>query len=181
MRRFLSPATGLVLAWILIGAGRAAAIAPEVRDAGSFFSPEAVKKANEAIREIMRKHGIDLLIETFAAPSSDQAAKVKAMSREEREVFFEQWAKQRIEATAANGVYILICKDPPHFRVEITGKGRSIFDRRARDQLVRALGNALREKKNDQALEEVVKLVRERLAASGGDREAERLEPAKRP
>ena len=36
----------------IFAAGRGAAIAPQIKDEGKFFSPAAVQKANEQIREI---------------------------------------------------------------------------------------------------------------------------------
>src|SRR5262249_7641721 len=54
-----------------------------VRDQGKFFGSEAVKQADEAIRDLLKQTGRDLLIETFPGPSADQAEKVKAMTKPE--------------------------------------------------------------------------------------------------
>src|SRR5437762_49110 len=89
------------VAWLAC-AGRAAAVAPEIKDGGKFFSEEAVKKANEQIREIAHKYDKDLLVETFMTVPDDKAEKVKAMSREEREKFFSEWARQRAEKAVVN-------------------------------------------------------------------------------
>src|SRR5262245_55722058 len=75
---------------------RVFAVAPEIKDEAKLFSPEAVKKANEQIKDIARKHGLDLLVETFNTVPGDQAAKVKDLPREERVKFFQNWAKDRI-------------------------------------------------------------------------------------
>jgi uncharacterized membrane protein YgcG len=146
-------------------AARSAAVAPEIKDEAKFFSPDAVKKANAEIREIMRKYGKDLLIETFPTVPEDQRDKVKAMSREEKAKFFESWARQRAEAAVVNGIYILICKDPPHLQVEVSPKVRSMFSKAARDKLIETLVTNFQNKEYDKGLQAAVQFVRERLAA----------------
>src|SRR2546430_858559 len=70
-RRLLRTAAVQAAVWALL-AGAALAVAPEVRDQGKFFSPEALKKADEQIREIYRKYGQDVLVETFnTVPGED--------------------------------------------------------------------------------------------------------------
>lgn len=155
--------TILVLAASLVLAGRAAAVAPEVEDEGKFFSPDAVKKANEQIRELARQYDKDLLVETYATVPADQVEKVKAMSREERIKFFHEWAADRIKTAVVNGVYVLICKEPPFFYVEVAGKGRTVFDPQFARKLESALREKLHEKQFDEALLDTVKLVREKL------------------
>src|SRR5262245_15155513 len=113
---------------LVVAAARAAAVAPEVKDEGKFFSADAVKKANEQIREIAHKHERDLLIETFAAVPAEQADKVKGMSREERGKFFDTWARERAERAVVNGVYILICKEPTYIQVELSPKPKPPLD-----------------------------------------------------
>src|SRR5438874_7743 len=90
--------TGLVLSlavWFAC-AGAAPAVAPEIKDEGKLFSPEAVKKANEEIRDLARKYDRDLLVETFPNVPDNQAEKVKAMPRADREKFFRDWAAKRM-------------------------------------------------------------------------------------
>jgi hypothetical protein len=143
---------------------RVAAIAPEIKDDGKFFSAEAIKKGNEQIREIMRKYDTDLLIETYSAAPADQIDKLKKQSSQERSKFFHTWAVDRSNAVVVKGVYILICKDPPHLQIEISPKMRSAFDNRARDHLVELLLAELQKKRYDQALESAINYVNEKLA-----------------
>jgi len=154
-----------LLGWLAL-AGAARAVAPEIKDDAKFFSPDAVKKANEEIREIMRKFNRDLLIETFATPQGDQEAKVKEMSREERRKFFVKWANERTRDRVVNGVYILISKSPSHVQIEVTPRARSVFDDRAVEKLVEILLTDFREKRFDDGLAAAVKFVREKLAAA---------------
>jgi hypothetical protein len=68
-----TPALLLGLTLGLALGGRASAVAAEIKDAGKFFSPDAVKKANDDIREIARKYDRDLLIETYSTVPDNQA------------------------------------------------------------------------------------------------------------
>ena len=67
------------------------AVPPIIKDDGKFFSAEAVKKANEEIRDITRKFGRDLLVETFATVPADQAERVKTINADERDRFFQNF------------------------------------------------------------------------------------------
>lgn len=153
------------LALALALAGRAAAVAPEIKDEGKFFSPEAVKKANEEIRQISRKFDRDLLVETYATVPGNQVEKVKGLSREERNKFFQTWATERAEAAVVNGVYILVCKEPPHLQVEVSSKARTALGNDGREKLIEVLISKFRDKKYDEGLVEAIRLVRDRFAA----------------
>ena len=154
----------LVALAVLIGGGPAHAVAPIVQDRAKFFSTDAVKKANEQLRELYVKHDKDLFIETHETVPADQIEKVKTMSREERLKFFEDWAKSRIQQRAVNGVYVLICKEPTILFVEVSPKARSAFDGAARTKLRDQLIEDFRDKHYDEGLANAVKLAREKLA-----------------
>src|SRR5262249_3607776 len=102
--------------------GHTAAVAPEVRDEGNFFSPAALKKADERVRDIYRKHGRDVLVETFATVPADDVEKVKAMEADQRNAYFLKWAKARADLRVVNGVYVLLCKEPLHWQVGVVEK-----------------------------------------------------------
>jgi uncharacterized membrane protein YgcG len=151
-------------AFWLLAAGPLWAVAPEIKDEGHFFSEAAVKKANQQIHDIARDFQRDLLIETYASAPKEQADKLK--TPEERKKFFHNWALERIQATAVNGVYVLACKEPPHVQVEITTGADAVFDRSARDKLVQAILTEFRAHRFDAGLEAAVNLVRQQLVAS---------------
>jgi hypothetical protein len=161
MGRSLPPLA--LFAWLVL-AGPAVAIAPEIKDDGKFFSADAIKKANEEIRDIERKYERDLLIETFPTVPDNQADKVKAMSREDRENFFRKWAEKRAQDVVVNGVYILVCRDPAHVQVAVTDRVRLLFDTEVVKRLVQMLIAKFREKRFDDGLAEAVKFVRAKLA-----------------
>jgi len=101
------------------------AVAPEIQDGGKFFSAAAVKKADERIREIYRKHGRDVLIETFGTVPTADAEQVERMDNEKRSAYFKQWAKARIQQRVVNGVYVMICKEPRYLYVEVHEETKS--------------------------------------------------------
>jgi uncharacterized membrane protein YgcG len=154
--------------WLSLTA-RLLAVAPEVKDEGRFFSEAAIKKANQQIHDIARDFGRDLLVETFASAPKEQMDKLK--TREERSKFFHNWALERMQATAVNGVYVMACKEPAHLQVEITTSADAVFDRSARDRLVQALLTEFKAKRFDAGLEAAVNLVRQQLAAGSPRRD----------
>ena len=170
----------LVLAGSLLIAlaftSRAAAVAPEIKDGGKFFSADAIKNADKQIRDVAHDYDRDLLIETFTTIPGEQAERVKGLSPEERAKFFRNWATERAEAAVVHGVYILVCKEPRFLEIVLTsrGRGRAALDRAAFEKLRDMLLKAFREKHYDEGLLSAVQLVRERFAAAN-------KEPAKKP
>src|SRR5947209_14362260 len=126
--RMRSMSLWAVLLW-LTAAFRVGAVAPEIRDEAKFFSPEAVKKANEQIREIFAKHGKDLLIETFPSVPADELDKVKAMDAKAKAEYFSKQSIDRARQRVVNGIYILVVREPKYLYVEITPEGREDFDK----------------------------------------------------
>jgi hypothetical protein len=153
-------------AW-LVFVSPAAADAPEVKDEGKFFSAEAIKKANEVIREIYKKYEQDLLVETYATVpgGAEEAEKVKKMTAEERSSYFKKWAAKRADDAALKGVIILICKDPATITPGCTSKAQKIFDLRARTKLKSDLSAKFKEKKFDDGLLDLVKYVNDSYKA----------------
>jgi uncharacterized membrane protein YgcG len=153
-----------VMIMALAVATRTAAIAPEVRDQGMFFTADTIKQANEEIRDLMRKYERDLLVETFVTVPENQKEKVRKMSREEKHEFFRSWANERVQTNVVNGVYILVCADPTYVRLEITARVRSAFDKAAIDKLNEALLKRFEMKQFDEGLLAAIKVVRDRFA-----------------
>jgi uncharacterized membrane protein YgcG len=140
----------------------AGAVAPEIKDDAKFFSADTIKKANKEIRDIARKYGKDFLVETVNTVPADQAERVKGMSTQDREKFFENWAADRADATVVNGVYLLVCKDPRHLQVVIAGKHEPLTpatQRKIRDQLIATF----RQSKFDEGLMQAIATIREQL------------------
>jgi uncharacterized membrane protein YgcG len=161
-RRTCFMSSAVLAAWLVLAA-RAAAVAPEIRDEGKFFSPEAVKRANEQIRDIFGKHGKDLLIETFPSVPPDQLEKVKAMNAKEKTEYFHNKAVDRCKQRVVNGVYIIITREPKYLYVEITPQARAVLDQQTRGQVRAILISNFEENRFDDGLAGVVKAVQERL------------------
>jgi uncharacterized membrane protein YgcG len=160
--------TGL-LALAVLGAAAvrdARAVAPEIRDLGKFFSADTVKKADAQIREIARKHDLDLLVETYAAVPADQVEKVKAMDGKERSEFFAKWAADRVKERVVNGVYVLISHEPRYLYVEIAGRGRKAFTPEFRKEVYEAFRREFANGRFDEGLQAAVNLVEQRLGKS---------------
>jgi uncharacterized membrane protein YgcG len=141
------------------------AVAPTIKDDAEFFKPEAIKRANEGIREIARKIHKDLLIETYSRPPAEQADKVKAMSREERMSYYGDWVKRRVDERVADGIVVIITREPGHVVVGITPGATSTFDHQFKLKIEQALISAFREKKYDDGLTNAVKLVCDKVGA----------------
>ncbi len=162
-----------MLAGWLAGIGPAsAAVTPRVSDEARFFSPDAVAKANQKIREIYRDYGKDLLIETVLRVPPDMQTKYKALGKRK---FFAHWAIKRAEDSGCKGIYILLCKSPGHLQIEV---GRSTrqrgFTLPDRDRLVQQMSPLLVKKNqmhNDAALMLAVDTIESTLRAKLGRQE----------
>src|SRR5262249_46243169 len=132
----------------------------EVRDNGNFFKPETIKEADDIIKEIKQKYKHDLLIETYATVPEKDVEKVEKMNAEERNKYFNEWAIARARTAEVNGVYILICKKPPHLEVEVGNETRKkAFTVDNRRELRDLLVKYFEEQKYDQGLLEAVRYV----------------------
>jgi hypothetical protein len=137
-----------------------------IQDEGKFFGPEFVAKTNEEIRDLFRRYGKDFLIETYPAVPADQAEKVRAMSSEEKNRFFHQWARERLRAKEVDGLCLLVCRDPTFLYIDVSGSARPALDESFIKELLKVVLSQFREKQYEQGVTEAVRRVRERLAAS---------------
>ncbi len=91
----------------------------QVYDNANIFSQDAKDKADSATTEMVHRHGKQLVIETFAAVPDDEQALYQSQSKSE---FFHQWMAKRAQALGVNGVFALVCANPPYVEV---GAGRA--------------------------------------------------------
>jgi uncharacterized protein len=157
-KRFRLPVLPMLMALLCAGGAARSAFGMNaiISDGGEFFSAEAEAKANEAVASLRKKFRKDLIIETFA--SAPDSAKDLAEARKSE--FFGKWAAEREKALAADGVYVLICRQPAYIMVgespSIQKLGFTLAERnKLRDQLL----TGFREKKYDAALLEAVAYV----------------------
>jgi hypothetical protein len=134
---------------------------PTVADKARVFSPQAVQSAEQAVDELFKK-GLDVLIETYPAAPAEwrEKAKDKQTSPAERTKLFRRWAAERLKAEKARGIIVLICLDPKYVLVEIEAEVKKQFPEQFAKRLGDVLLKALRDKKSDDGLAEVLKLIR---------------------
>src|SRR5215471_17307010 len=89
------------LAGLLLIASPSFAIVPQVKDDAGIFSADAIRKANDIMREIERRHHKDMLVETFKAVPAGSEGKAKGKDRSQ---FYEDWARRRFRENGVNGV-----------------------------------------------------------------------------
>src|SRR5260370_22117725 len=116
-----------ILAALLTFPAAASALTPEVRDDAGFFKPEAVTKANDVIKAIKRDKKKDLLIETFRHVPDGKEEQATSKDHQEKDHFFSEWALQRAREAKVNGIYVLICKEPPYIKGAVGNQTRKEF------------------------------------------------------
>ena len=87
------------------------------QDEGKFFSSDAVERANKRIAEMKEKTGVDLVVETFKEIPEDIKPDYNPARRRQ---FFAKWAEDRVTALGTHGIYILLCRNPGSFQVEVS-------------------------------------------------------------
>ena len=136
-----------------------------VHDAAGFFTADAITKANEIISAIKRDDKKELLIETFLqAPAGKEQ---EAKDPDTKADFFKEWADQRGREQKVNGVYVLICKDPPYLKVVADNRTAKIFNEEARNHLSTILQTHFKSENYDEGLLEGVRYVQTTLKGKG--------------
>ena len=87
-------------------------LAPFVRDEAHLFSPEALQKADEEIAGIKDTYHLDFALETVSAPPDEVMKQLQgANTNAQKAQILHAWGTQQANAAAAEGVYVLVCKD----------------------------------------------------------------------
>ena len=137
-----------------------------LKDEAKLFSADAAKKAIEEMRDIAKKSGRKVVIETYAHVPEGDVDRVKEMDRAERDKYFRKWASARLRGEGINGVLILICKNPSHLQVQFSERLRSVFDEKDTQKLVELLIANFKEKKFDEGLQAALTFLREKLVSA---------------
>jgi uncharacterized membrane protein YgcG len=171
VRLALIPA--IVTGWLL-AAGPAQALTPKVKDDGGFFSPDAVKRADQEIKEIKQRFNKDLVVETYATVPANKVEQVKKLDRNARRKFFADWVDQRARDQGVDGIVVLICKDPASIEVGVGLETRKRdFTLDNRDHLVRLLVEEFKAKKYDEGLIQGVQYVHDTISSNHGGARAD--------
>jgi uncharacterized protein len=145
----------LLLGWVaLAGPARA-----DVIDKGEFFSADAVKKANQRIDEVKRKHHEDLVFETYKVVPEDirdEYLKEKK-DRQALRPLFDRWLVNRAKELGVKGVYIFLCKEAEWLQIEVNNQTRkNDFTDEDRIRLRERMVTLLKNKDYDAVLSEAV-------------------------
>ncbi len=132
-------------------------LAADVTDGGSFFSADAIKKANESIKDIEKKTGHEIQIETYATVPADKVDAVSKMDKKGRDEFTHEWVTERAKATKAEGVFVLICKEPGRVETWVSPKLKGLgFSKTDRDHVKDATIEGMKAKNYDGALKDTI-------------------------
>src|SRR5208282_678991 len=90
---------------------------PKVNDQAEFFSKSAIEQATQKMQEIHRisKDVFQVVIDTIPSIPDNMKA---PDNPGEMEPFFRRWAETRAADEGVRGIYVLICKNPPHLQIE---------------------------------------------------------------
>lgn len=128
-----------------------AAVAGTVKDMANLFSPGATQKAREDLQKLSKETGLTVTLETLPRVPAGQVKRVESMLPEARAKFFADWLKECTGTAKADGLFILICKQPPHIQIGL-GKSAQDFTPARRDDLTKLLGERFKAKQFDQGL-----------------------------
>ncbi len=137
----------------LVGAAESARA--EIRDDAGMFSAVARDRAGKEIDRVGAKFNVDISIETFA--SMPVELKGQARGWKEDRPLMAGWAGDRAKLIGADGVYVLICRDP--LRVQVLAGPDAVargFTASRADWLERQMRRSLGKGRNDAALEYAV-------------------------
>src|SRR4051794_14625197 len=159
-----------LVAWLLFALAGTAPAHADVRDEAKFFSDDAVRQANDAIAQIKRDFGKDVVIQTHA--TIPDAARQRFGAQMDNQ-FFDRWVRQAIRDQKLDGIAVLITRDPPHLQVGVdSDTGKQAFIKTDNDKLSSLLAADFREKQFDRGLQRAVEYVQTTLARSIGTRGA---------
>lgn len=121
----------------------------DVRDDGNYFSKATIDKANDIIRDIRKDTSKDVVVETFG----DAGNRKDVLKGSGGKKALQEWAAERARALKVNGVFILLCKDPPRIQVEAGVETREkAFTTADTEKLFGILRDHFKDKKFDDGL-----------------------------
>lgn len=159
-----------VCAWLTLFGGSLGFAAPVsaasgVRDGAHLYNPASIAKAEQIIRAIHEQHSVDVLIETVPGVPADRLTEFKPLVGKAQQDFVTRWAAARAQQLVVDGIYVLICKSPPHTRVVVEDAHAHAFGERDRTKLFKLLASRSWWKSADQGLLGGLDHVRDRLDA----------------
>ena len=92
--------------------GNAFAAAPPIQDHAQLFSLATLREANEIVETIQTNYDKRLVIETFSSVPWTARLTHNFKDPQDRARYFAEWARRNARRAGANGIYVLICKQP---------------------------------------------------------------------
>jgi len=136
-----------------------------VNDIGQVLAEPSRRHLNQRIQTLCRKHHFHFVAETIASLPDDRKRSIPVVEDRKRDRAVAQWSKQRSQQVGAeNGLYLLICQDPPTVQIVLGEGARTRVRPQMTEQLNRWLQIHLRDK--DRGLEKAVNLVEHELSRS---------------
>lgn len=138
----------------------AAVTAGDLVDRAGFFSPTVVEQVNQDLARLKQETKHSVKIETFASLPESRQAEFDKLSPSQRKAFYASWLKDVAKSSQADGLLILISKQPSHVEAGISGKLKQAGYTPAQRQLVLdELLSAFRKQEFDQGLTTAVATV----------------------
>lgn len=163
MRRILPLWSVSIACLMVLLASGAALAASGVRDQAHYFSDSAISQAEQIIRQINHRHNKDVLIETLPSVPEELRSELEVKGKQK---FFEDWADQRALQQGANGVYVLICKEPPHLQAAVgSNTAQHLFTTEDRNRLAHGMVDRFKNKEYDKGLIDGVQFIEKQMDA----------------
>jgi S1-C subfamily serine protease len=124
----------------------------KLRDGAALLNSDTVNKGQAIINTLHKDQKFDVLIETFESVPAADLVKVKAMNGEDRGKYMKEWTQKRMAAEQAQGIAILICKEPRSFYVDMTGDAAKKFPASFPKALVETVQSNLKANKPSDAI-----------------------------
>ena len=132
-------------------------VADRVGDHAGVFSTTQIGKADAEILEFKNRFKKDLVIETFKTPPPDKQKLLATASPREKNKIFGDWVDERVKNSKTDGIYVLICMNPPHLQVGTTNDvAAKMFPPKDRDGLVDMMVSHMRNKTYNEGLDETL-------------------------
>ena len=148
-----------------------APVVGEVKDHAGLFSRTAIDKANESFKNLPAEFTTKLVFETVPHAPPGRVKDVELMTADERSRFFADWVAERMRVTGADGIHVLICKQPLHVEVGVGSEtAKKAFTAANRDQLRDLLVDKFKSSRFDEGLNESVNLIRTTLRNNLGEK-----------
>ncbi len=131
-----------------------------VSDGGKIFTKEAATQADATIATLF-KQDVDVMVVTYPVAPTKNLDELKRASSTSRMDFFRTLTRERMKRDSVSGVGIIICDDPKTLYVEMSLDAAKKFPEGFGLKLRDTLLKSLKDKKPDEGLNAVLKLIEE--------------------